>query len=654
MTNNNRRICLWVLALIVLIAAGHTARASSVPAGFADVPVNRPDGRPWDSAAGVTFSDGGRMFVWERTGRVWLYTDAPAGSKPLIDLSDEVSTIGSLGLTGFALDPHFAWNGYVYLFYAVEPEHLANCDAPRSGAAVCRAPYRAGQHASSGATIGRLVRYQVVRPAGEQDFRSADTVNYASRRVLLGETPGGGTATGCVVTDTAHGPGGLAFGSDGTLLAGCGDGASVSDEDSGSDPTTQYQEALVAGLMMPAENVGAFRAQLVDSLSGKILRVNAASGDGVPNNPFYDPAVPRAPRSRVWILGLHDAQHLTVRPGSGSARVAAGRPGTLYIGEVGSSTWESLAVARDGRMNFGWPLYEGVDNDTTDYAALPALNLLAPNPLFPRACQQHYFRFRDLISADPTDASWPNPCQPSIEVPAAADVFIRDRPAIDWLHSGTDARWAAFDDSGEPLAVTLGTRAPNGELVSGPLFGGTASIGGVWYRGSSFPAAFRNVYYHADSGGEWIKAFTFDANDNPVAVQDFLAAGGPIQALGDDPRTGDLYYISGLSGSEVHKLTYSPTTVATAAPAAPTAGARFANLPSAAARVQTTPSTQKVASPANKVTAAHPAQSTSGWSGGDIGAVAAAGSYSTSGGVFTVLGSGVDIYNTADSFQFVS
>jgi hypothetical protein len=45
---------------------------------------------------------------------------------------------------------------------------------------------------------------------------------------------------------------------------------------------------------------------------------------------------------------------------------------------------------------------------------------------------------------------------------------------------------------------------------------------------------------------------------------------------------------------------------------------------------------------------------TASWSDEDIGAVSAAGSYSVSGGVFTVNGSGADIWNTADAFQFVS
>ncbi|MBV9724111.1 MAG: hypothetical protein JO299_02955, partial [Gammaproteobacteria bacterium] len=44
----------------------------------------------------------------------------------------------------------------------------------------------------------------------------------------------------------------------------------------------------------------------------------------------------------------------------------------------------------------------------------------------------------------------------------------------------------------------------------------------------------------------------------------------------------------------------------------------------------------------------------SNWNGGDIGAVGATGSYTLSNGTFTITGSGADIYNTADAFQFIS
>jgi chitodextrinase/regulation of enolase protein 1 (concanavalin A-like superfamily) len=61
-----------------------------------------------------------------------------------------------------------------------------------------------------------------------------------------------------------------------------------------------------------------------------------------------------------------------------------------------------------------------------------------------------------------------------------------------------------------------------------------------------------------------------------------------------------------------------------------------------------------VSAPSTALSVTTSAAVASGWSGGDIGAVTAAGSYSLSGGTFTVLGSGADIWNAADEFQFVS
>src|SRR5450631_2848593 len=97
---NPGRLWFSVLGLVLLAAASSATSASSLPAGFSDAAVSRPDGRAWDDAAGVVFADDGRMFVWERSGRVWLAAGAATGAEALIDLSDEVSTIGSLGLTG--------------------------------------------------------------------------------------------------------------------------------------------------------------------------------------------------------------------------------------------------------------------------------------------------------------------------------------------------------------------------------------------------------------------------------------------------------------------------------------------------------------------------------------------------------------------------
>ena len=54
-----------------------------------------------------------------------------------------------------------------------------------------------------------------------------------------------------------------------------------------------------------------------------------------------------------------------------------------------------------------------------------------------------------------------------------------------------------------------------------------------------------------------------------------------------------------------------------------------------------------------QVTSAPPPPSLpSGWSNQDIGSVAVAGSASVSNGVFTLAGSGADIWGTADQFHF--
>src|SRR5581483_6150276 len=125
-------------------------------------------------------------------------------------------------------------------------------------------------------------------------------------------------------------------------------------------------------------------------------------------------------------------------------------------------------------LNFGWPLYEGVGDEPTRYAGLPASNLNAPNPLAGTGCGYPYFRFQDLISPESAQgSSLPEPCRKALQLPDTGDVFVRERPSIDWLHSGADARWAAIDAFGDPLALTLGTRAPDGTVVTGPLFGGT-------------------------------------------------------------------------------------------------------------------------------------------------------------------------------------
>jgi glucose/arabinose dehydrogenase len=117
-----------------------------------------------------------------------------------------------------------------------------------------------------------------------------------------------------------HNGGVLAFGPDGFLYAGLGDGGSAGD---------------------PFGN-----AQNTGTLLGKILRLDVDSTDpyGIPaDNPFGN---------EVWAYGLRNPWRLSFD------RLTH----DLYIGDVGQGEWEEidfLPAGSPGGTNFGWNLMEG-------------------------------------------------------------------------------------------------------------------------------------------------------------------------------------------------------------------------------------------------------------------------------------------------------
>jgi len=66
----------------------------------------------------------GRLFVVERTGRVWEITsDGSTGMEPFLDLTDRVNSSGiEQGLLGLAFHPDFARNGRLFAFYYHGPD----------------------------------------------------------------------------------------------------------------------------------------------------------------------------------------------------------------------------------------------------------------------------------------------------------------------------------------------------------------------------------------------------------------------------------------------------------------------------------------------------------------------------------------------------
>ncbi|MEI9912560.1 MAG: Ig-like domain-containing protein [Bacteroidota bacterium] len=297
-------------------------------------------GSGWDLPMGAVFSkDGQKLFVWEKGGKVFVCnrnTTTQVYEKqitPVIDLSAEVGNWGDHGLNGFALDPNFNTNGLIYLLYLVDKRFLMNDATPVDQGSV--------------ASIGRVTRYQTINSGGNL------STDLTTRTILLGETK----STGICVLYDSHGLGSLVFASDGTLLVSAGDGGTYNGTDVGSNGLTYYQQAISEGLMSEYENVGAFRAQLLNSHNGKILRIDPTNGNGLTSNPFYDAAQPRSPKSRVWALGFRNPFRFTIRPGTGSANPSAGDIGEIYVGDVGWRTYEELNIIKAPGMNCGWPYF---------------------------------------------------------------------------------------------------------------------------------------------------------------------------------------------------------------------------------------------------------------------------------------------------------
>lgn len=499
-----------------------TAAAIARPpvAGF----IDRPVAAGFNKGVGLTFDWRGRMYVWEQGGRVWLLENGVFLPQPLIDIQAEVYSFSQVGMLGFALDPDFEHNGHFYMIYPVDWAFYTTGLPPAT-------PDQ--QHD----TFSRLVRYTA---DAANDYR---TIVPGSRVVLIGATHQDGFA----VTSGSHGPGSLVFGADGTLLVSHGDGAAWQtpyDIGGPRDTGAQGQSSNTAeadGIIGPREQVGAFRAQLVDSHNGKILRVDPATGLGVPGNPFYDPSAPDAPRSRVWHLGLRNPYRFGTRPGTGSADPADADPGALYIGDVGWQQWEELDIARGGGRNFGWPVFEGM-LPSPNYPATMVANLDRPNPLFGAGgCTQPFFLFTDLIRQESLNPlAFPNPCDGAQPIPPEW-TFEHTRPAFDHWHQGPRVRLPVFDAAGEAATIDLG--AP-GAPAAGAPFAGVSVLGGDWFTGSGFPPDYRNAYFFGDTYFLDIHVARFDADDRLIDIRPFADIGGIPVAIASDPRGDGIFYLN--------------------------------------------------------------------------------------------------------------
>ena len=312
-------------------------------------------------------------YVVGKQGVIWRvdFEGATPTVTTVLDISAKVNDAGDRGLMSIALHPDLGQsngNDYIYAFYVVDPSDVGtgdpsttNDDADGAGNRFAYVS-RFDVDVSAGFTIDANSE-QILLGGGFDPAitgNSNDVVNdsladisgmgeiNSTADLLLAESGGVGTdinGNGQIeqhlgefayrndyikVDSTSHAGGGLAFGPDGNLYISIGDGTSFN-----------------------AVDLRTRSVQEVDSLSGKILRVDPDTGAGLADNPFATNDL-NDNASKVYQLGLRNPFSFAISPND-----------EFFISNTGWFTWESLfstPVSTGAGVNYGWPYYEGGDD----------------------------------------------------------------------------------------------------------------------------------------------------------------------------------------------------------------------------------------------------------------------------------------------------
>lgn len=507
-----------------------------LPTDFIDELLNIDIERP----VGIEFSDDGFAFIHQKVGRVFCVDSAGVQfENPVIDISEEVTAYGDHGLVGFALDPDFTENGYIYLYYVVDRHYLDFFGTNQ---------YDPNTTIENQASIGRIARYQL-------DVNNTyKTLIPNSRKILLGHD----YSDGIPILMISHGVGSLVFGQDGTLLVSVGDGGSFTVKDQGNAVDTYHEQSMSDGTLEVHQNVGSYRSMLKNSLNGRVLRIDPETGAGISSNPFYDINDPNSDASKTWVSGFRNPYKFVHVNNTGSHDPALGDPGLFILGDVGAGSWEELNYIRESGKWYGWPMYEGF-HGSWQFQGYDVKNKEATNPLFGiDGCDQEYFYFKEMY-ADAHAFNVPifyNSCNTNIEIPQEYLKYVHERPKLAYNNNlwnpPTRTEVGIFKTDGSPKSVHV-TDSASGMEESDPVEGGSSIPGDINVY-VNFPESYQNHLFLVDYHG-FISTLKLDENYDPVNIKKFVDLPKGITDCAFSPIDGRLYYINHLE-SEVRRIEY--------------------------------------------------------------------------------------------------
>jgi glucose/arabinose dehydrogenase len=303
-SRRRRRVAILAVLLATLLPAvwapfaGVASAASVVPAGFEDQLVAKVGG-----PTAMAFTPDGRILVTSHFGKLFVIQGGSLVSTPAIDLSAKVCDDKERGLLGVAVDPAFASNHYIYLYYTFKK--FGSC------------PYD-----TTGIPVNRVSRF--VLP-------NSNVIDPTTEQVLIDNVPN---------EDGIHNAGDLAFGKDGNLYVSIGDGGCDYNFDSGCG--SQNNAARDQNILL-----------------GKILRITPSGG--IPSgNPFTGAGTARCNATgmtnpgtkcqETYSWGLRNPWRIAFDPNAAGTK--------FFINDVGQATWEEIDQGQAG-ADYGWNVREG-------------------------------------------------------------------------------------------------------------------------------------------------------------------------------------------------------------------------------------------------------------------------------------------------------
>ncbi|WP_299538358.1 ThuA domain-containing protein [uncultured Streptomyces sp.] len=369
---------------LALLTGGLLA-AATLTLGSAPTAAAHPDHPPAEAAAGevqqVTLAKGAAetgepMSLAVLPDRSVLHTSR-SGELRITDSAGNTRVSGTLpvythdeeGLQGVGVDPDFAENRAIYLFYAPPLDTPAG-DAPETGTAADFAPFDG---------VNRLSRFTLAEDG---------TLDLASEKKVLDVATSRGIC--------CHVGGDIDFDADGNLYLSTGDD---------SNPFASDGFTPIDGR---ADRNPAFDARRTsgntNDLRGKILRIKVAD-DGsytVPDGNLFAPGTDKT-RPEIYAMGFRNPFRFSVDKATGIVYVGdygpdagAADPARGPAGQV-----EFARVTQAG--NFGWPFCTG-DNDP--YVAYDFATATSGEPFDCAAPKNESPHNTGLVDLPPARAAW--------------------------------------------------------------------------------------------------------------------------------------------------------------------------------------------------------------------------------------------------------